>query len=142
MSFVRIACQIVTGAGVGLAVALAVACLRCTLFSIAYTECFRLPSALGTFVFVFLRACGVAGGIGVCLVGNIYDETGSFLLTLGCGFAGGPVIVGLLSVLRSDWFYCVPSAGCASAPPLLLIPPLMVMLCFNLSRRYKESLST
>ncbi|UCF15197.1 MAG: hypothetical protein JSW59_17460 [Phycisphaerales bacterium] len=142
LSFVRIACQIVTGAGVGLAVALAVACLRRTVFTIAYTECFRLPSALGTFVFVFLAVYGVAIGVGVYLVGTVGDETGSFLLTLGCGLVGGPVIIGVLNALRSDWFYWVASAGCASVPLLLLIPPLMVTLCFNLTRRYKESLST
>jgi len=85
-------------------------------------------------------AYGLASAIGVYLVGNRGKQTGSFLWILGCGFAGGLVIMGMRGVIHSFyWSYWLPSVPAwASVPLALLIPPLMATCVFNLTRRYKE----
>jgi hypothetical protein len=136
----RIAGEILAGAGVGLAVALPLACVTAILFH--EEDCFgigKVVSALAIFISVFPMVYGPASAIGVYLVGNRDDETGSFLLTLGCGFAGGLAIRGMLNALHSDWLYWVPDVpGWAFVLPVLLILPLMTTCAFNLTRRYKR----
>jgi hypothetical protein len=100
--------------------------------------------ALAAAVFhVFPAVYGVASAVGVYLVGRIGKQTGSFLWTLGCGFAGVLVIMGMRGVIHSFyWSYWFPSVpGWASVPLALLIPPLIAMCAFNLTRRYKEPVS-
>ena len=89
-------------------------------------------------------AYGLASAVGVYLVGNRGTQTGSFLWTLGCGFAGGLVIMGMRGVIHSFyWSYWFPSVpGWAFVPLLLLIPPLTATCAFNWTRRCKEPLSS
>jgi hypothetical protein len=90
-------------------------------------------------LFVFPIVYGPGSGVGVYLVGKRGRQTGSFLWTLGCGFAGVLVIMGMGGVIHSDWLYWVPSMPYwAFVLLVLLIPPILATLGFNATRRYRE----
>mgnify|MGYP001570995770 CR=1 FL=1 len=90
--------------------------------------------------FAFPTVYGVASAVGVYLVGKRGKQTGSFLWTLGCGFAGVLVIMGMRNVHSVDWLYWVPSVpdSAFGLLVLLILPPLMATCAFNSTRRYKE----
>jgi hypothetical protein len=112
-------------------------------------DCFGGIGALVVSLFlVFPMAYGLASGVGVYLVGRIGKQTGSFLVTSGCGFAGVLVIMGMLMGMlmgmgnvhrRVDWLYWVSNVPpWAFFPLVLLIPPLLATCAFNWTRRYKQ----
>lgn len=90
---------------------------------------------------IFPAVYGPASAAGVYLIGRKGKQTGSFLLTLGCGFAGWIVVMGMRRLVRSFyWSYWLPFiSDWAFVPLLLIIPPLLATLGFNLTRRYKEA---
>jgi hypothetical protein len=111
----------------------------------------RLAAAL----FVFPTVYGLASTVGVYLVSNRGKQTGSFLLTLGCGLGGGLVMFVLLPLVlfHTSAFDAFRRPLPASGPietiylivqsvvllgSVLLIPPITATLGFNLTRRYKE----
>jgi hypothetical protein len=70
---------------------------------------------------------------GVYLIGNIGDESGSFLATLGGGYIGGLFgTIGLEWALRTDcaWYKVLPA---------LLSAPIAATIAFNLTRKYQSS---
>ena len=110
---------------------------------LAARDCFGVGAIAALVVslfFVFPMAYGLASGVGVYLVGRIGKQTGSFLLTLGCGFAGGLAIMGMDRLVHSFyWSYWFPSVSpCVLVPLVLLIPPITATFGFNLTRRYKK----
>ena len=100
----------------------------------------RLAFALIPGFLIIPPAHGLASALGVYLVGRIGKQTGSFLLTLGCGFAGGLAIMGMDRLVHSFyWSYWFPSVSpCVLVPLVLLIPPITATFGFNLTRRYKK----
>lgn len=143
LSVGRIAGEMFAGMGVGFAAGLPAA-FGFLLWRgpiLAARACFGGIGALvESFFFVFPMVYGLASGVGVYLVGKRGRQTGSFLWTLGCGFAGVLVIMGMRGVIHSFyWSYWFPSVpGWASVPLALPMPPLVATCVFNLTRRYKE----
>jgi len=71
--------------------------------------------------------------IAVYLVGNIGDESGSFLATLGGGCIGGIIgAIGLEWALKTNcmWYKVLPA---------LLSAPIAATIAFNLTRKYQSS---
>lgn len=71
--------------------------------------------------------------LGVYLVGNIGDESGSFLAALGGGCIGGIIgVVALEWAIRTDfsWYKVFPA---------LLSAPVAATIAFNLTRKYQSS---
>ncbi|MBC8217579.1 MAG: hypothetical protein H8E73_03870 [Planctomycetes bacterium] len=135
----RIAAEILGGVAVGFAAGL----LGGFVFLMMPYDrgCFNGVLALAAaIVSVFPMVYGVASGVGVYLVGKRGEQTGSFLWTLGCGFAGWFVIIGMRRLVHSFyWSYWLPSIpDWAFVPLVLLTPPLLATIAFNLTRRYKE----
>jgi len=142
----RIAGEIVAGTATGL-VALPLAFVAARLFVAAHLyedDCMgigRFFSGFVVFFSVFPIVYGPASAIGVYVVGNSADDTGSFLLTLGCGFAGGFATLGMALLVHSSfyWSYWFPRVSFWVFVPLAsLILPLMTTCAFNLTRRYKR----
>jgi hypothetical protein len=69
----------------------------------------------------------LGSAIGVYLVGNIGNETGSFAATWGYGFLGGIAGIGILC-----------ASGRLSVVPELLGTSIGAIIGFNLTRRYKS----
>lgn len=135
----RIAGEILAGTALGLVALLAWKHVAGTLLGGDRTDNWV---GLITFFLVSLMLYGPASAVGVYLVGTIGKETGSFPLTLGGAFAGvitmcvmlplslevsGVLIVGVERIVSFAVFAFV-----------LLIPPTMATLGFNLTRRYKK----
>ena len=139
LSRLRIVGEILGGATAGFAVAMPVGYVIHARFG---QEGLGGMVALGYLFLVVPPVYGLGSAVGVYLVGNIGKQTGSFLLALGRGFLGtivmyvmltltfilsGVLIVGVERIVL--WTLCV---------LVLLIPPIMATLGFNLTRRYKE----
>jgi hypothetical protein len=159
LSVGRIAGEILAGMGVGFAAGLppAFGFLLWMGPILAARDCFGAGGIAALFVslfFVFPMAYGLASGVGVYLVGRIGKQTGSFLLTLGCAFAGGLAVMGMgmpmwlrmpmgmrntRGVPWLSWLASMPYW--ASVPLALLLPPLMATCAFNWTRRYKQPVS-
>jgi hypothetical protein len=135
LSVGSIAGAILAGGGVGFAVALLLAWVAAPLFrSATVTE-------LTVFLRVFLIVHVLCSAIAVYFFRRRSKETGSFPATIGGGILGGVVMLGMLfgsvsfsGVLTAGaekiifWPFCV---------LLLLTPPAVATLGFNLTRRYK-----
>jgi len=91
------------------------------------------------FTMVFSPLYGFGSAVGVYLLGSRGNETGSFLLALAGGF------VGALVVLLPSFSLFFSGKVIVHLGPLLLlllIPPGVATLGFNLIRRYKEQPSS
>lgn len=140
ISIGRIACEILAAAVAGLAVALPIACIT-GIVLVDEGSCFAGFGLLAIFACVFPPLYGLGGAVGVYLVGTRGKQTGSFLLTLGGGFLTGLltlVMISIASYLTDDelisivFFLLWPFF-------VLLSPPIVATISFNLTRRYKES---
>jgi hypothetical protein len=87
------------------------------------------------FTIVFSPLYGFGSAVGVYLLGTRGKQTGSFLLTLAGGFVGAIVV---LLPSFSLFFSGKVIVHLVPLLLLLLIPPGMATLGFNLTRRYKE----
>jgi len=136
----RIACEILAGTTTGLAVALPVAYVT-DIVLVDTKSHFVEFEFLVMFVIVFTLLYGLASAVGVYLVGNIGKQTGSFLLTLGCGFLGGLVMLVMLPVLFVLSGVLIVGVERIVLWTLgvlvLLIPPIIATIVFNLRRRHK-----
>lgn len=135
VSLVRIACEILAGMATGFAAAVPVT------YAVGASipeGCFGGIIALAYMSFSAPPVYGLGSSLGVYLVGSRGGQTGSFLLTLGCAFLGGLVMLPmfLFAYLESDMFVGVEKIGLWAI--VLLAAPIMAMLGFNLTRRYKE----
>lgn len=135
----RVAGEILAGMATGFAAGLPAAFV----FLISLGRGIQASSCFGGLIaggmaicLVFPAVYGLGSAIGVYLVGRTDKQTGSFLLTLGCGFLGGLGAIGMLLNM--------PLVGMAGQVEntirllLLLIPPILATLGFNATRRYKE----
>ena len=91
------------------------------------------------FAYVFPPLYGLGSAVGVHLVGNRGNQTGSFLLTLAGGFLGGLLTLLMISIginlsdeLILMFFLLFWSLL------VLFIPPILATIGFNRTRRYKE----
>lgn len=137
LSFGKIAGEILTGAGVGIAVVLPVIYL---LVSRSGGDCFGvgklLAAAAGFLIVPPLYA--LAAAVGVYLVGSRGGQTGSLPATLGGGLIGVPVTI-LLYIdgdMAGDMMFGIAKIVLWSF--VFLAVPIIATLCFNLTRRYKE----
>ena len=132
----RIAGEIIVGIAVGFAAGLlgGFGFLLMPYDSGCFSGVLALATATGV---VFPALYSTFSAVGVYLVGRRGKQTGSFLLTLGCGFAGWLIITGVYRLVHSfHWSNWLPFW--AFVPLLLLIPPLLATLGFNLTRRYRN----
>jgi hypothetical protein len=88
---------------------------------------------LTMFVIVFAPLNGLGSAAGVYLVGARSKQTGSFSLTLVGSCVGGFVVA---TFVAFSLFSKRPKIVLLAL--LLLIPPILATVCFNLTRRYKE----
>jgi len=107
-------------------------------------DCFgvgkRLAAAAGFVIVPPLYAFGAT--FGVYLIGSRGNQTSSFLSTLGGGLVGVPVTV-LLYIdgdMAGDMMFGIAKTVLWSF--VFLAVPIMATIGFNLTRRYKEPLST
>lgn len=143
LSSVRIVGEILAGMVIGVAVAVLVSC---PILYVLLCDFFGAPAdwskegefgALLFFALVifalrpFLMVYGPATAIGVYLVGNKGEQTGSFLLTLGGGLFCGIVMTLLF------WKGLLPITEKAVWGFMLIIVPIVATLGFNLTRKYK-----
>ncbi len=135
LSVGRIAGEILAGTVVGFAAGLlgGLGFLICVLPSATAKDCMGGFGALaGAAFFVFPAAYSLTCGVGVYLVGKRGKQTGSFLWTLGCGLAGWLVMMGMQGIILDlDQSYL------PLLMALLILPPILATLGFNLTRRYK-----
>ncbi len=133
LSVGRITGEILAGMASGLAVALPVG------YGIGSTE--KLESCFGPinrwviFLAVFPPLYGLATAVGVYLVGNMGKQTGSFLAAFGWGFLSAYLYPFAMIFLAITTTGIVQLAGYVL---ILMIPPIVATLFFNLTRRYKE----
>lgn len=143
----RIAGEILAGTATGFAIAVTV--LYVTGIRLVggrdYTGSVGQLAAVGllvTSIFVSAMVYGLASALGVYIVGSRGKQTGSFLATLGCGFLGGPVMLGMLYPALFLWHALIMGVEkvivWAFCVLVLLTPPIMAALGFNLTRRYKR----
>ena len=138
----RIACEILAGTATGLAVAVPVGYIFRYMGRIAASQdCYGGLGFLGMFVIVLPPLYGLASAVGVYLLGSRGKQTGSFLLTLGCGFLGGLVMLVMLTVLYALALVLIVGVErivlWAIGVLILLIPPILATYGFNLRRRHK-----
>ncbi len=162
LSIVRIAGEILAGIVIGVSVAVPVSyvILHGCMFPgepkdwpefIAFLS-FMIPyvhatGEWGDFAFLvlfvsiisFLIMYVPAAVFGVYLVGYISKQTGSFLPTLGGGILGGLVMYLLFWKVL---VYPLTDEKRVTLGLMLLIAPIIATLGFNLTRRYKEPLSS
>ena len=143
---VRIACEILAGMATGLVVALPLVCVTGFLLVDVLVDedsCFAAFGFLGIFAaifaYVFPPLYGLGSAIGVYLVGTRGKQTGSFIITLAGGFLGGLLTLLMISIgiNLSDELILIFFLLFWSLL-VLLIPPILATIGFNLSRRYKE----
>jgi len=152
LSVARIVGEILIGMATGLAIALPVAYL----IGVSFPQgCFAGLAALVYMFFVVPLVYGLGSAVGVYLVGSRGKQTGSFLATLGCGFLAGFIALIILYVsLRLQTILTMARSSsvmmvgfivelqkifrCVCWVIVLLIPPILATLGFNLTRRYKE----
>jgi len=91
---------------------------------------------------IYFLACpmvyGPASTVGVYLLGSRGKQTGSFLLTLVGGFLGGLVILPMFFFANLSTNEFIGIEKIVLWALVLLIPPILAILGFNLRRRYKE----
>ena len=96
---------------------------------------------VGIFISVVPLFYGLGSAVGVYFVSRRGNQTGSFLATLGGGFLGGLVTIGMLPLAITSfsivelailvWIFLF-------LPLVLLGAPIMATIGFNLTRRYKK----
>jgi hypothetical protein len=141
LSLARIACEILAGAVAGFAVAFPLTYVTGIVLAGKGKGEYAGVGFMAMFLLVFPPLYGLASAVGVYLVGKIGKQTGSFLLTLVGGLLGG--LIGYLAVLPVLFLSDVKLEAELWALMklllfLLLIPPSLATLGFNLRRRYKE----
>ena len=100
--------------------------------------CFGALVALGPLFLVVPPVYGLGSAVGVYLVGSRGKQTGSFLLTLTCGFSGGLIMQAMLPLANYLSDVLIVILFWLLWPLVLLIPPILATLGFNLTRRYKQ----
>jgi len=148
LSVVRIACEILAGTATGLVVALPLACVigfllvyeDLLVYEVSGFAAFGfLATFAAKFAYVFPPLYGLGSAVGVYLVGTRGKQTGSFILTLAGGFLGGLLTLLMFSIgiYISDELILIVFLLFWSLL-VLLIPPILATVGFNLRRRYKE----
>jgi hypothetical protein len=143
LNLVRIACEILAGAGTAVALA------YLSLYVVGYGA---KSAGLGEGCMDGLAFLGIMGmvappvyvlgcAVGVYFVGRIGDQTGSFWATLGGVFLGLPVMALLYFYIGAAEKYNITMLGIEKIilwPLVFLAAPIGATLCFNLTRRYRE----
>ena len=143
LSVVRIAGEVLAGTAVGVAAGwpAVLGFGICVAPLVRDRDCFGgggLVAAAAAFLFVFPAAYGLGSAVGVYLVGNIGQQTGSFLPTLGFGFLGG--CVALFIMFRFVLWIGIDLTGVEKivlGAFVLFTAPVLATLGFNRTRRDK-----
>lgn len=135
LSVGRIAGELFAGMALGFVASLAAACVIGTTESRGgWYAFFGFLDTLGT---VFPPLYIVGSVVGVYLVGRIGKQTGSFLITLGCGILGGLCTVPVLRLayfLPGNWLVRM-----LFLVFVLLLAPTAATIGFNSTRRYTDT---
>jgi len=136
----RIAGEILAGMGMSFAVMMLVGFVESVVFFGGIrAEADTRMALMSTLSKVTPGLYGIAGAVGVYLLGSRGNETGSLLLTLAFGFFAGLLKLAMFPLVRhlpemlGIVLFC-------SFGPLLIVPPIVATIGFNLTRRYKEPL--
>ena len=81
---------------------------------------------------------GIAGAVGVYLLGSRGNQTGSLMLTLAFGFLAGLLMLAMLPLAKLLPEALIVVFFCSFGPLVLLAAPIAATIGFNLTRRYKE----
>jgi len=84
---------------------------------------------------------GIAGAVGVYLLGSRGNQTGSLMLTLAFGFLAGLLKLAVLPLAKLLPEMLIIILSCSFGPLVLLVPPIAATIGFNLTRRYKDPVS-
>lgn len=137
----RIAGEILAGAAAGFAVTVPVAYVAEIMLVDTKAHFVAFPFLI-VFIIFFTLLYGLASAVGVYLIGSIGKQTGSFLLTMGCGLFGGLIMLGILPVsfaLSGVLIVGVEKVVVwASWGFVFLIAPIVATYGFNSSLRYKK----
>ncbi|UCG59751.1 MAG: hypothetical protein JSU70_09575 [Phycisphaerales bacterium] len=140
LSLGRIASEILAGIGMSFAAMMLFRCIEGLMLFGGIGDGESRIAFMATLSKVTPGVCGIAGAVGVYLLGSRGSQTGSFLVTLASGF-----LAGLLMLATRPLAYRLPEAllivtlFCSFLPPVLLVSPIMATIGFNLTRRYKET---
>ena len=150
LSIGRIAGEILVGTVMGFTIAVPVA------YAVAYVMLYMIYGAppkdknlgvegflvLGAMALSFLMLYGPATVVGVYLLGNRGNQTGSFLATAGGLFLAVPFIALLFLYKDMAEYKALGMAKIILWSLMFLAAPIMETLCFNLTRRYKKAPSS
>jgi len=134
----RIVGEILAGMGMGFVVGLLVGCVEGIVLFHGIGDGATRIAFMATLSKVAPPLYGIASAVGVYLVGSRGKQTGSILLTLAFGFLAGLLNLAMLPLANRLPEVLIVILFCSFSPLVLLAPPIMAALGFNLTRRYKE----
>ena len=142
LSVGRIAGEILAGIGMSFAVMMLVGFVEGMVFFGGIGDGETRIAFMATLSKVTPAVYGIAGAVGVYLVGSRGKQTGSFLVTLVFGFLAGLLKLAMLPLTKLLPEMLIVILFCSFGPLVLLVPPIAATIGFNLTRRYKEPVLT
>lgn len=141
LSFGRIAGEILAGIGMSFAVMMLVVCVEGIVFLGGIADGETRIAFMAVFSKIAPGVYGIAGAVGVYLVGSRGNQTGSFLVTLAFGFLAGLFKLAVLALANRLPEMLIVVLSCSFSPLVLLVPPIAATIGFNLTRRYRQEKS-
>jgi hypothetical protein len=138
LSLARIAGEILAGIGMVFAVMMLVGCIEVIVSFGGIGDGETRIAFMAMFSKVTPAVFGIAGAVGVYLVGSRGNQTGSLMLTLAFGFFAGLLKLAVLPLAKLLPDVLIVILFCSFGPLVLLVPPIAATIGFNLTRRYKE----
>jgi hypothetical protein len=137
LSFGGIAGEILAGIGMSFAVMMLVVCVDGIVFLGGIRNAETRIAFMAVFSKVTPGVYGIAGAVGVYLLGSRGNQTGSFLVTLAFGFLAGLFKLAVLALANRLPEMLIVVLSCSFSPLVLFVPPIAATIGFNLTRRYR-----
>lgn len=141
VSFGGIAGEILAGIGMSFAVMMLVGCAEGIVFFGGIGDVETRIAFMAIFSKVTPAVYGIAGAVGVYLLGSRGNQTGSFLVTLAFGFLAGLLKLAMHPLANRLPEMLTVVLFCSFGPLVLLVPPIAATIGFNLTRRYRQEKS-
>jgi len=141
LSFGRIAGEILAGIGMSFAVMMLVGCLEGIVFLGGIGDGETGIAFMAMFSKVTPAVYGIAGAVGVYLLGSRGNQTGSLMVTLAFGLFAGLLKLAVLPLANRLPEMLIVILFCSFGPLVLLVPPIAATIGFNLTRRYRQEKS-
>jgi len=138
LSLVRITGEILAGIGMSFAVMMLVGFVESIVFFGGIGDGETRIAFMAMFSKVAPPVYGIAGAGGVYLLGSRGNQTGSLMVTLAFGFLAGLLKLAMLPLAKLLPEMLIVILFCSFGPLVLLVPPIVATIGFNLTRRYKE----